>query len=608
MGHSHSNDGLCQSREMLSRGGSLRSFEGGRESSEAHSGAVSDASPAVLETFRARPAAHTAARATTTPAVPSPRRVSKFRPAAACFERSFLTGRGDGHLPAGAASPRSSRPRTFHSAYAAASCARELGKGAFGWVQQCRHRPTGQLRAVKRIPKQNSASVATMRREVEVLRVMDHPNIARLYEFFEDARYIILCMELCEGGELEERIGSAGRLLEREAAGIAGQLLRAVNYMQTVHSLAHRDLKPSNCVLAGARDLPLEDCTLKVIDFGLATWCPPGTCLDEAVGTAAYAAPEVIVCAYDLRCDLWSAGIMIYELVSGRLPRCADVDFVLPAWQSVSQAAKELLTGLLQRDPGRRWSAQRCLQHKWIQEATARPSSDRVLHADVVLRMKEYAQSSLLRKAALQTIATRLHEEQIQELEQAFVRLDTTGTGILSLQDLRAGLAGSGVSSATAQLFEGIDTDCDGELQYTEFLAAALDARRYLRHDIAWAAFHKLDRDGDGRITRDDLRAIFGDTAAGREGAEEARALAVLAERQISSVIALADVDGDGAIDFEEFIAMLEGDGTEGFLTDSRRKPAAASPTTRKRPSAATVHSQSQARLTLRRRPGAADI
>merc|ERR1712228_1153181 len=104
----------------------------------------------------------------------------------------------------------------------------------------------------------------------------------------------------------------------------------------------------------------------------------------------------------------------------------------------------------------------------------------------------------------------RMSERQIQELNRAFVALDTNQDGVLSLAELRAGMGKGVVSRELLRIFKEVDTDCDGELQYTEFLAAALGARRYLQRDMAWVAFQRFDQDGDGHITAEELRAVLG--------------------------------------------------------------------------------------------------
>lgn len=469
-----------------------------------------------------------------------------------CFDRDFLVGGG---------------LCSFFEVYKSTG-ERELGRGAFGWVERCYHKPSGQVRAVKRIAKAGVTDLLAVEHEVNVLRALDHPNIVRLYDVFEDKRYLYLCMELCEGGDLEERIARVGHVSERTASMVIKQLMRAVYYMHATHSLAHRDVKPANCMLAGGPNMALEQCDVKLIDFGISCHCGPGEALEGILGTAAYAAPEVWSGGCDLRSDIWSLGLVLHELLCGRLPKTCEVDFSAPAWHEISSDPKELVQGMLQKDPSKRWHLLRCLEHPWVQLSAPGVVDGRPLHPEVVLNMRRYAGSSVLRKAALQAVVTRLNDQQIRELWSDFVRLDTNHDGVLSMRELRVAIAGSRASADLQRLFDELDTDGDGELQYTEFLAAAVGAKRYLQHEVAWVAFQQFDRDGDGQITTEELQDALACTH------DPHGALGICADTA-DIIISAADLDGDGTVSFEEFIQVLQlGERTHADFNTTRKRPA----------------------------------
>merc|ERR1719223_567321 len=144
--------------------------------------------------------------------------------------------------------------------YDAVGCA--LGVGASGCVHEIRHRNSGAVYAAKTIPAKGMCT-----KEVEILKSMDHPNIVRLQDAFEDAAGTCLVMELCRGGELLDRIQEAGHFSERQVAALMPQLLRAVDYMHR-SQVCHRDLKPENLLLAERG--PVEEGRLRVADFGFA--------------------------------------------------------------------------------------------------------------------------------------------------------------------------------------------------------------------------------------------------------------------------------------------------------------------------------------------------
>ena len=137
-----------------------------------------------------------------------------------------------------------------------------------------------------------------------MLKAMDHPNIIRLYATMEDSRHLYLVMELCEGGELFDALADATQLCEPTVQLVMRQVFGAVSHCHS-KSIVHRDLKPENFILQQKLQQVgrLEDSTLKLIDFGLATYCEEGEKLTAPLGTVLYVAPEVLAESYSHACD-----------------------------------------------------------------------------------------------------------------------------------------------------------------------------------------------------------------------------------------------------------------------------------------------------------------
>merc|ERR1712190_300547 len=144
---------------------------------------------------------------------------------------------------------------------------KKLGEGSYGTVCKARNKSTSAIRAVKTISKAQMKNIDRFKQEIAIMKMMDHPNIIKLFETFEDHRNIYLVMELCTGGELFDRIIDSGHFTEVQAAITMQHMFRAIYYMHEQH-ICHRDLKPENFLFVN-KD-PIEKCTLKVIDFGLA--------------------------------------------------------------------------------------------------------------------------------------------------------------------------------------------------------------------------------------------------------------------------------------------------------------------------------------------------
>lgn len=196
---------------------------------------------------------------------------------------------------------------------------RELGRGEFGTTFLCKDKETGEEYACKTISKEKlrtAIDLEDVRREVAIMRHLPkHPNVVTLKDTYEDDGAVHLVMELCEGGELFDRIVARGHYTERAAALVTRTILQIVQ-MCHKEGVIHRDLKPENFLFSDKK----ETATLKAIDFGLSVFFKPGQRFDEIVGSPYYMAPEVLKRNYGPEVDIWSAGVILYILLCGVPP------------------------------------------------------------------------------------------------------------------------------------------------------------------------------------------------------------------------------------------------------------------------------------------------
>ena len=193
----------------------------------------------------------------------------------------------------------------------------QLGKGSYGSVSKAKDLRTGVVRAVKVVYKPKIENVTRLKREILIMKRLDHPNIIRLFEVFEDSKNLYLVMELCTGGELFDRIIRSGHFSERYAAALMKQTFSALAYCHA-NDVMHRDMKPENLLFVDSSPVS----TLKVIDWGFAAKCGKNHKFSSVVGTPYYVAPEVLFGNYDKRCDIWSTGVILYILLCGYPPFC----------------------------------------------------------------------------------------------------------------------------------------------------------------------------------------------------------------------------------------------------------------------------------------------
>ncbi|KAK9521128.1 hypothetical protein VZT92_020961 [Zoarces viviparus] len=256
---------------------------------------------------------------------------------------------------------------------------RTLGDGNFAVVRECVERSTGREYALKIINKEKCRGKEHMiQSEVSILRHVKHPNIVLLIEEMDTYSELYLVMELVKGGDLFDAITSSSKYTERDASCMLFNLASAIKYLHSLN-IVHRDIKPENLLVFEHQD---GSKSLKLGDFGLATVVNGP--LYTVCGTPTYVAPEIVAeTGYGLEVDIWAAGVITYILLCGFPPFSgggedqealfeqlsrAQLDFPAPYWDSVSETAKDLITGMLQVEVDQRYTAVQVLDHSWVND------------------------------------------------------------------------------------------------------------------------------------------------------------------------------------------------------------------------------------------------
>jgi len=447
---------------------------------------------------------------------------------------------------------------------------------------------TGQTCALKTVVK-TKGGMSHLKNEAEIGLLLDHPNISRLYDVYEDHQCVYMVFEACNGGELLDRILEKKRFGESDAVMLTGQVLWAVNYLHA-KCIVHRDIKLENLLFKDDAKGSLRD-TLKLIDFGYARKFTPGRAdLRTVAGSAYYVAPEIICRpnmrqGYNEKVDLWSVGVVFYMLLTGLPPFSgANEKQILKAvakrdpkysprdFGAISAEAKRLINLLLRRDAQLRVSAVQALS-AWRQipcagdavEGLVEAKSSSMHSSTFFSRLKAFGQRSRFEQAARHLIARRLDEHEIEGLREVFRDLDTDGDGMLDMDEAQAAFGQTGLADKfeLTEMFRHIDADGDSKIDYSEFIAAAMSSKLVVNKDVCLEAFRAFDQNGDGKISQQELTNVLTDPASPLSPRVN--------DREIQEILREVDSNGDGYVDFDEFLSMMRRWNMGGTPHSSRR-------------------------------------
>ncbi|KAL5099302.1 hypothetical protein RYX36_003629 [Vicia faba] len=407
----------------------------------------------------------------------------------------------------------------------------EVGRGHFGYTCAAKLKKgdlKGQQVAVKVIPKAKMTSaiaIEDVRREVKILKALNgHKNLVRFHDAYEDHDNVYIVMELCEGGELLDRILSrGGKYTEEDAKAILRQILNAAAFCH-LQGVVHRDLKPENFLFA-SKD---ENSELKAIDFGLSDFVKLDERLNDIVGSAYYVAPEVLHRAYSTEADVWSIGVIAYILLCGSRPFWArtesgifrtvlkaDPSFDEPPWPSLSNEARDFVKRLLNKDPRKRMSAAQALSHPWIKHY-----EDMKVPLDILIfkLMKAYMRSSSLRKAALRALSKTLTVDELIYLKEQFSLLEPNKNNTISLENIKTAFTVNATDamkeSRIADFLASLNALQYRRMDFDEFCAATLSVHQLEALDHwekrARCAFDLFEKDGNKAIVIDELASELG--------------------------------------------------------------------------------------------------
>ena len=444
---------------------------------------------------------------------------------------------------------------------------KEIGKGTFSKLYLVQNKSNFKTYCCKEILKSKIADILKFKSEINTLSKMEHPNLIRFYEVFEDDRNISIIMDKCNGPNIIqailEKIQKGETFGEKEAAVIFKQLVSVLSYCHS-QGICHRDLKPENILYFNKN----PDSPIKVIDFGLSKIFGEikplmrgnkieKNILSARLGTAYYMSPEVLQGNYDSKCDVWSCGVMLYLMLCGYPPfdgqnehdifkAISKKKFHFPEeeWRGISDDAKDLIKHIL-CDADKRFSADNILNHQWVEKLA--PNSKEPLSKFNGNSLKNHENLYRLIKFIIEFISTKIGECDINVLRKVFEEMDANKDGSLTINEIKMAvkkLEREGIMDRFEkfELANILETDKPQKIEYNDFISACLEQKAYMREQNLANLFMMVDYDGSGKISKQEIKfALNGE----------------IDNENLNKLIQEFDLDGDGEVDYKEFMVGM---------------------------------------------------
>jgi calcium-dependent protein kinase len=447
---------------------------------------------------------------------------------------------------------------------------KSLGKGAYGNVYESRN-PTFNNKVAMKIIDKNKIELDEInddiKREINILKKLSHPNIVKIYEFYESDNCFYIINEYCKGGQLYEYL-TKNKLTEEQLCVIFYQVFSGLIYLHE-HSILHGDLKPENILISSVeKDLETNEdfAWIKIIDFGTAKIFKKQIKKGENIeGTLYYIAPEVFsgnIDIYDEKSDIWSIGIILYRALTRKYPfigRNEDetISFIIDKDHDCnnelllghSNEIQDLIKKLLKKDPNERPSAQEALNHEWFKKFNPRRLFTNFKKEEMKPFIDNLCNFSFTKIHQL-VIAFLVHNlpetESSQKILKLFRYFNESGNCELSKEELKKGLKefkeGIEIDDKLDNIFKELDGDKNGFIEFEEFLRACIDKKEILNDKYLSYAFRFLDKQNKKLLSPQQIISAF-------FSEENNNAL----KETMNKILSKNDYDKNGLISFEEF-------------------------------------------------------
>ena len=395
-----------------------------------------------------------------------------------------------------------------------------VGSGAFGKVRLYVDRDSKLFKyAIKTIKKNifKRHSIESIKREVDILRSLDHPNIVKYFETYEDECYLHIVMEYIAGDNLFRVLTDQKgfKFTERAISKIMTCLLKAVLFLHH-NGIIHRDIKPENIVFVE----PDNFNALKLIDFGLSIQ-QNAKKDNRRVGTPYYMAPEMVRGNFNYASDVWSIGVILFIMVTGKQPfrgkskeevfekiKRGSYDKNTLNRAKCSKEVKDLIKKMLVTEHSKRITVESALDHIWFKQFENNKNINLVVDQEIIESLKQFQYQNIFQKEIRFYLAKLCSDKEIIKLKQAFLAIDKDNSGEIEYEEIPKIFSELNIEASDIELkniFSSMDFHCDGKVNYSEFLAATISTINFNKEEKLWSAFKYFDTTDSGYITLDSV-------------------------------------------------------------------------------------------------------
>ena len=445
---------------------------------------------------------------------------------------------------------------------------KDLGSGSYGSVYQAKNIVMDNIVAIKVIEKvqDNMVDDLEIKNEINILKSLSHPNIVKIYEFFDTVLYYYIVTEYCKKGELFSYIKN--KYSEKQLAVLFYQVFSGLCYLHE-KKILHRDLKLENLMVSEIeKDIITgeEYFWIKIIDFGTAKIFEKNKTEKAVIGSSYYIAPEVLKQRYNEKCDTWSVGVILYMTLVGVAPFDGRTDEDIIRRIKIgkynkndirfiehSEEVKDLVYKLLEKNIDKRLSAKEALNHPWFEKFGGRNLFCNFKPEDIlpyIENLFHYKYNSKLQELVIAFLVHNLaNNDETLIILKMFRYFNKSGDCKLTKFELTNGLYNykerDEVDEMVDVIFQRLDGDNNGYIEYEEFLRVCIDKTHLMTKENLRYAFKFLDKDNTKTLNAQKILKAFL-----TKPNKEFEAVFNISLKEV-------DKDSDGIIDFNEFCELM---------------------------------------------------